>query len=80
MTYDCVICLSINHASRLHCQHCGTIPTMYSVLHCPTITREHNSFSVFIPIASAIGCQRASMRRASRQNLFTVAIDKYAEA
>ena len=75
-TYECVICLSINHASRLHCQHCGTIPARYSM-----IGREAKpaSHCWYIPVIAAFGVSRASQRRSSRVYFRTVRADYYAE-
>lgn len=79
MTYECVICLSINHATRLHCQHCGTIPAAYSMIAAPARIIEHYGFSQFIEVKAAHGCMRVCQRRARRLGLFTVPSTYYAD-
>src|SRR5882672_127736 len=74
-TYECVICLSVNHASRLHCQHCGTIPAMYSLIGSAAKPASH---CWYIPVVAAFGCSRASQRRASRIHFRTVSATYYA--
>lgn len=76
--YECVICLSLNHPSRLHCQNCGTIPACYSILKKPI--KSFTTYSDFAIIESVIatGAERASQKRISRVGLRTVELTKYA--
>lgn len=76
--YECVICLSLNHASRLHCQNCGTIPAQYSILGAPAKSIEHETFSQYIPVIAAFGCQRASQHKGQKVYLRTVSVNYYA--
>jgi len=69
--YECVICLSINHNSRLHCQHCGTIPAMYSATGKASNDSNRN-------VTAAIGCYRTGQHKAQRIILKTVGLDYYA--
>lgn len=81
--YECSICQSLNHASRLHCQNCGTIPRMYSMLGVPMVVKDYVDWLgpnyVAVPVVVAQGAQRASQHHASRVYLRTVALDYYAE-
>ena len=77
--YECAICLSLNHASRLHCQHCGTIPAHYSILRIPATLIEHDTWYQFISVVRAHGAESASQRRAARSYLRTVPATYYAE-
>lgn len=70
--YECSICQSLNHASRLHCQNCGTIPEMYSIY-----GRPINAYGKDVVIA--FGAQRASQHHAGRVYLRTVALGYYAD-
>lgn len=72
MYYECSICQSLNHASRLHCRCCGTIPARYSVLRVPV----NDSLT---PVVVAYGCRRASQHIPSRVFFRTVPTDYYAE-
>lgn len=76
--YECIICLSLNHASRLHCQNCGTVPARYSVTKKPIRISTVNDFSV-TEVIVAIGAERASQKRCSRVGLRTVSVTYYAE-
>lgn len=71
--YECVICKSLNHATRIHCRSCGTIPAMYSILGKPEASDRHCEAVV------AFGAVRAAQHH---QRLFmrTVQFDYYAEA
>lgn len=78
-TYECVICLSLNHSSHHHCQNCGTIPVMYSPLKgSPSRLIEHDGQAQFIPVVCAFGAIHASKHHASRIYLKTVQSDYYA--
>jgi hypothetical protein len=64
--YECTVCQSINHASRVHCQHCGAVPSMYS----PTGKCS---------IVAAQGCSRAAQHHTEKVYLRTVELDYYAD-
>jgi hypothetical protein len=76
--YECVICLSLNHNARLHCQKCGTVPAMYSPLAVP-VSYISGSDLGFRPVVAAKGCDRIERHHAARINLRTVPLDYYAE-
>lgn len=89
--YTCLICHALNHASRLHCQACGTIPAMYSItgFSCKSEGPERHSgpgefhaYSssgfAYVPSVSAIGVVRTGEERIQRVSLRTVPIDYYA--
>jgi hypothetical protein len=80
--YECPICLSLNHASRLHCSICGTIPAMYSMIGVASSqvhrSGEYETGDYQIPIVVAIGSSRSCQHRAQRVNLRTVTADYYA--
>ena len=78
-TYECPICLSINHVSKLQCSNCGTIPSRYSLLGGPARQVNDYDFSRFIPVVPAYGCYRAAQHHAQRVTLKTVSLDYYAE-
>jgi hypothetical protein len=67
--YECSICLSLNHSSRLHCQNCGTIPAMYSWTGGPINTEKG------ISVAAAFGCYRAGQHKGQRIYLKTAIAD-----
>ena len=72
-TYECVICQSVNSSVRLHCQFCGTVPAMYSVIGKPVIWNDTECKA--LPIVSA-----SSMNKpVQRINLKTVSSDYYAQ-
>ncbi len=75
--YECTICLSLNHAARLHCQNCGTIPAMYSLINKPCVVHLEETAAFFIPVFASPGAQ--AKHRAARCNLKTVPLDYYAE-
>jgi hypothetical protein len=70
--YECTICQSLNHSSRLHCQNCGAIPAIYSWTGGPINTEKG------ISVAAAKGCDRSSNHKGQRINLRTVTADYYA--
>lgn len=70
--YECTICLTLNHASRLHCQNCGSAPKMYS-------WTGYEINEVGTEAIAAKGCRRASQHHASRVYLRTVTADYYAQ-
>mgnify|MGYP001583008790 CR=1 FL=1 len=74
--YECAICLCLNHASRLHCQNCGTIPAKYSLLGVPTAITESNDM---IEAVAAFGAVRACQHHSSRVYLRTMPLDYYGE-
>ena len=78
MTYDCSICLNINHASRLHCRTCGTIPAMYSPITIPARFVVDAEDYHFISSVVAHGADRAEHHKTSRSYLRTVPLDYYA--
>lgn len=82
-TYECSICLHINHVAHLHCSTCGTIPARYSVLGIASRQLEHNSHgyvgSWMIESVRAHGAQSIEQRHSSRSNLRTVPLDYYAQ-
>jgi hypothetical protein len=79
--YECVICLTINHARRLQCQCCGTIPAEYSIIKIPARLRfpEYGEWSTMLPVIAAYGCDRIERHHAQRVNLRTVPLDYYGE-
>lgn len=66
--YECVICQSLNHTSRLHCQNCGTIPAIYSWSETPR-NQENRE------VTAAHGCVRVNQKQVSRINLRTAVAD-----
>lgn len=78
--YECDICLSLNHATRHHCQHCGSIPAMYSLLLKPASVHVTDSLTRFVHVVRAHGCAMASQRRAVKVYFRTVPATYYAEA
>ncbi len=73
--YECSICLTLNHASRLHCQNCGTIPACYSIIGKPCSSQLEG-----VEVIVARGADRAEKHHASRLYLRTVPVDYYGEA
>lgn len=82
MTYECSICLNVNHASKLHCSTCGTTPAKYSVSGKPERQELSESGAVNYAIEAVLakGHDRAEWHRTSRVYLRTVKADYYAEA
>jgi len=78
LTYECEICLNVNHAAKLHCQTCGTVPKQYSILKQPTRIVEGDYFTTFVPVVIAHGADRAEWHRTVRTYLRTVKADYYA--
>jgi hypothetical protein len=78
--YECTICLSLNHASRYHCQICGAIPAQYSMLGVPSLRHQYNGYEVENEVIAAHGCERQGARPTQRLRLQTVALDYYGEA
>ena len=72
-TYECPTCFAVNHAARLHCQVCDTVPAMYSFTGAPINGETYRS------IVAAHGCDRQEKHKASRINLRTVVADYYAQ-
>jgi hypothetical protein len=66
--YDCSVCRAINHAGRLHCQVCGTIPACYSMTGKPSPS-----------IVPAFGCERQGIAHIQRLKFVTVELDYYAD-
>jgi len=77
--YECPICLSLNHNERHHCQNCGTIPAMYSILNAPARLIEHESRYQFIPVVVANGAVQSCKHHAAKLYLRTQPLDYYAE-
>ena len=79
-TYTCEICHSINHISRFHCQHCGTIPERYSVIGTPArFSNDELGIPKLISTVAAVGCERLDSFRTTKANMRTVPLDYYAE-
>ena len=78
MTYECVICLNTNHASKLHCSTCGAVPAHYSMLGATTRIIEDDLFTRFIPFVVAFGADRAEHHHTTKSYLRTVKLDYYA--
>jgi hypothetical protein len=79
--YECSICKSINHAAKLHCSTCGTVPACYSVIGQPhrLISDDTvNDWPRFIPVVVARGAERLESRRAHKVYFRTVPLDYYA--
>lgn len=66
--YTCVVCHHLNGVWRLHCQCCGAVPAMYSII---SNGRE---------LMAARGADRAEDHYTQRINLKTVELDYYAGA
>jgi hypothetical protein len=75
--FECVICHSVNHASRLQCSVCGTVPACYSTTGKPS--RLTDEF-VNLEVVAAYGVSRASEHHAAKMFLRTVELDYYAES
>ena len=75
MTYDCSICLHVNHAKRLHCETCGTVPAAYSLLGQPAHYLDDGSI---VAVVVAYGAERLESRRAHKVYFRTVPLDYYA--
>ena len=81
MTYECSICLSVNHASKLHCSTCGTIPAQYSMLGRPSKMVEGIENFDLIETIVAFGAERLTAHHAKRISGFrTVTATYYAES
>ena len=78
-TYECQICHGVNHASKLFCQTCGTIPAAYSWLGKPT-SIVAGTINGAITAVVAHGAERQTRYRAVKHELRTVPADYYAEA
>jgi hypothetical protein len=59
MTYECSICLDINHVSRLHCKSCGTTPAQYSPVGKAICLHAETQIPYYI--ANAQGCKREGL-------------------
>jgi len=77
--YECAICQSINHSSRLHCSVCGAVPKEYSWTGTPVQTIYFGCAQQFITIVAAIGCERTDNMKPSHIKLRTVSLDYYSE-
>lgn len=76
MTYECAICLNINHVSRGSCSACGTIPANYSMIGLPTkVMNSELSLKFFTPVVVARGADRTEQHRNVRVNLRTALAD-----
>ena len=78
--YVCPICESVNHATRHHCQNCGTTPSQYAILGIPERLIEHNGYMQFISVVVAHGAELSAKHHAARIYLRTVDLDYYAES
>jgi hypothetical protein len=78
--YECTICLTLNSASRQHCQYCGTIPAQYSVTGATSKLVNHDVPAHFISVVAAHGVERVGQWRQTRSNMKTVSADYYAES
>lgn len=76
-TYECAICLNVNHNVKLHCSTCGAVPAKYSPIKTTAIERS-GSINYFVPFVIARGADRAEWHRTSRSYLRTVPLDYYA--
>lgn len=81
-TYECAICLNINHNSHFHCSTCGTIPAKYSVLNVPArfVPIVADEPIRMIGVVVARGADRAEHHHTTRTYMRTVPADYYAEA
>jgi hypothetical protein len=77
--YECSICHGLNHAMRLHCQTCGTVPAQYSILSIPSLRHQYSGYEVENPVVAAYGAERQESHRTSHVQLRTVEADYYAE-
>lgn len=77
-TYACEICHTVNHAVRLQCKTCGTIPARYSLLNRPSILSD-DLLPHFIEVVVAFGCDRVEHHHTSRSYMRTVPMDYYAD-
>jgi len=78
-TYECSICWAVNHASKLHCSCCGTIPAQYSVTAKPAVFRLDDYLGGYINVLVAFGAERQVSRRTIKRTARTVPLDYYAE-
>lgn len=81
--YECAICQSINHAARLHCSTCGTIPAQYSLLRVPARLVDNADLYAswtngFIQVIPAIGCVRAAQHHRAPRIPQAVSVDYFA--
>lgn len=76
--YECCICYSLNHSSRIHCQTCGTIPAMYSVTGKPMVWTDGEAINYQREVVAAIGCVRSSQHYQARYKLETKELTYYA--
>lgn len=74
--YECTICLTLNHSSRLHCQCCGAVPAMYSLT--GKVVQSLDSYPTSVQVTAAKGCQRVERIPAARSTFKTVSLDYYA--
>jgi hypothetical protein len=80
MTYDCQVCTGVNHASRLHCEYCGTIPAQYSPLGRQATDNHELTSKPLVEVYVAFGAERLESRRAIHHYARTVKYDYYAES
>lgn len=80
-TYECAICLNINHVSKLHCSTCGTIPKQYSIIGAAAVqkTEPEIGVSYFDEVLLARGYDRAEWHHNAKVYFRTVPTDYYAE-
>lgn len=73
-SFECEICLHVNHAMRYHCSTCGTVPTRYSPTHGPISITEYS----VLPVVRAHGCQSIERWHFVKVNLRTCALTEFA--
>lgn len=81
-TYECEICLAVNHASKIHCSICGTIPAQYSPIGKPcSMSRADGTqrISGIIRVLVAWGAVRQTSTRTVKRVMRTVPLTYYAE-
>jgi len=79
MTYECTICLQINHAVKMHCSTCGAVPAIYSFTGKPLKGVYENDSSIQIEVFVAQGAIRQGKERTSKVYFRTVPADYYSE-
>lgn len=80
-TYECPICYGVNHAGKMVCSTCGTIPPQYSVSKRPARLLDEALGDVlngFLSVVCAVGCDRTERHRTCKRSLRTVPADYYA--
>lgn len=81
-TYECSICYNVNHASKMQCSACGTIPSQYSLTKKPVRLLSEDIGDLingFVSVVNAVGVDRTERHRTCKRVLRTVAADYYAD-